>query len=61
MEDDSDDMINWIWKGFKLIELDGLGGNISRGSGQVKFENIKKNDEPQDEVLQEIGSKLWEK
>lgn len=29
-----------ISKGLKLIELDGLGGHTSRGSGQVKFENL---------------------
>lgn len=37
-----------IAKGLKLIELDGLGGNTSRGSGQVKFENLKFNEEPFD-------------
>ncbi|MGK5091130.1 type III-A CRISPR-associated RAMP protein Csm3 [Deltaproteobacteria bacterium TL4] len=38
-------LLNWLWKGLRLIELDGLGGSISRGSGQVIFENIKVNNQ----------------
>lgn len=34
-----------IEKGLKLLELDGLGGHTSRGSGQVKFENLTFNGE----------------
>ncbi|UWX05982.1 type III-A CRISPR-associated RAMP protein Csm3 [Taurinivorans muris] len=34
-----------VSKGLKLIELDGLGGHTSRGSGQVKFENLTFNGE----------------
>lgn len=29
-----------IEKGLKLLELDGLGGHVSRGCGQVKFEEL---------------------
>ena len=61
MDADSQNMIEWIWRGLKLIELDGLGGNISRGSGQVRFINVTKDGESQTEILNEIGTKLWEK
>ena len=30
-----------IKEGLKLVELEGLGGSVSRGSGQIKFENLK--------------------
>lgn len=30
-----------IKKSLKLVEIEGLGGSVSRGSGQVKFENLK--------------------
>lgn len=40
-EGDSEDLLDWIWKGLKLIELDALGGGGSRGNGQVVFENLK--------------------
>ncbi|MBF0239522.1 MAG: hypothetical protein HQM12_17605 [SAR324 cluster bacterium] len=35
------DNLAWIWTGMNLIELDGLGGSISRGSGQVEFCDVK--------------------
>ena len=60
MEQDDPNMIEWIWRGLKLIELDGLGGNISRGSGQVRFINVTKDGDPQDIILEQIGDKLWE-
>ncbi len=34
-----------VSKGLKLIELDGLGGHVSRGCGQVKFDNLTFNGE----------------
>ena len=30
-----------IKEGLKLVEIEGLGGSVSRGSGQIKFENLK--------------------
>ncbi len=39
-EDDPDDMLGFIYKGLRLIELDALGGCGSRGCGQVKFEDV---------------------
>lgn len=35
------DLIKYIKEGLKLIENDALGGSGSRGSGKVKFNNIK--------------------
>jgi CRISPR-associated protein Csm3 len=39
-EQDEEDLINYVYKGLKLIQLDALGGNSSRGSGHVAFENV---------------------
>ena len=38
--DKVDALIQWLYRGLKLIELDALGGGSSRGSGQVVFENL---------------------
>lgn len=38
--DKPEDLVQWLCKGLKLIELDALGGGSSRGSGQVVFENL---------------------
>jgi CRISPR-associated protein Csm3 len=35
--DDKEQLIGLVKKGLKLIELDALGGNSSRGCGQVRF------------------------
>lgn len=40
-EGDSDDLLNWVLTGLKLIQLDSIGGGGSRGSGQVLFEDLK--------------------
>lgn len=40
-EGDSDQLLQWVLKGLKLIELDAIGGGGSRGSGQVVFEDLK--------------------
>lgn len=57
MEGDAfDQHLDLIWKGLKLIELDGLGGSVSRGSGQVRFSDVTLDGEPVDyQSLQ-----LWE-
>lgn len=39
-EGDGEGLLELVKKGLRLIELDGLGGGISRGSGQVTFENL---------------------
>lgn len=43
--DDENRFKEVVERGLKLIELDGLGGHTSRGSGQVKFENLTFNGE----------------
>ena len=47
-EGDDDSLIDWIYKGLKMIELDAIGGSTSRGSGQVKFENLTVDGTPLD-------------
>lgn len=44
-EDDDKTLPQWIFKGLKLIEMDALGGNSSRGSGQVVFEDLTMDNE----------------
>lgn len=39
-EGDDSSLIDFLYKGMKMIELDAIGGSTSRGSGQVKFENL---------------------
>ncbi|MDG6882235.1 CRISPR type III-A/MTUBE-associated RAMP protein Csm3 [Phocoenobacter uteri] len=39
-EGDSDELLNLILKGLRLLELDSLGGSGSRGYGKVKFEKL---------------------
>lgn len=40
-EGDSPDLKDYVLKGLKMIELDALGGNSSRGCGQVRFDDLK--------------------
>ncbi|MCF6265491.1 MAG: type III-A CRISPR-associated RAMP protein Csm3 [Desulfuromusa sp.] len=40
-EGDADNLKGYVLKGLKMIELDALGGNSSRGCGQVRFDNLK--------------------
>lgn len=42
---DNKNLINYVYKGLKLIELDALGGCSSRGCGQVKFIELAENEE----------------
>ena len=46
--DKVDALIQWLYRGLKLIELDALGGGSSRGSGQVVFENLAMDGQPID-------------
>ncbi|WP_044469478.1 type III-A CRISPR-associated RAMP protein Csm3 [Mannheimia massilioguelmaensis] len=39
-EGDSDELLNLVLKGLRLLELDSLGGSGSRGYGKVAFENL---------------------
>ncbi len=47
-EGDKEDFLTYLQKGMRLIELDALGGQSSRGSGQVKFEDVTLDGEPWD-------------
>ncbi|MEQ9918897.1 type III-A CRISPR-associated RAMP protein Csm3 [Pectobacterium aroidearum] len=38
LDGDSRDLLNTLLAGMKMLELDGLGGSISRGYGKVRFE-----------------------
>ena len=42
---DTEELLNTVLAGMKLLELDSLGGSGSRGYGKVKFENVKIDDE----------------
>ena len=39
--DNKNEIEKMIKEGLKLVELEGLGGSVSRGSGQIKFEDLK--------------------
>ncbi|WP_076750665.1 type III-A CRISPR-associated RAMP protein Csm3 [Desulfatitalea tepidiphila] len=39
-EDDPPTLLEDVYRGLHLIELDALGGNSSRGCGQVRFDNL---------------------
>ena len=55
LEKDSDDLLDWVFKGLRLIELDALGGCSSRGSGRVTFQNITCNGNPVDLTVVSIA------
>jgi len=44
-EDNGDDLINYLLYGLKLLQLDAIGGNSSRGYGRFHFENLKEDGE----------------
>jgi CRISPR-associated protein Csm3 len=46
--DDPQEFLDYIFKGMKLIELDAIGGNSSRGCGQIQFKNVTLDGEPID-------------
>ncbi|WP_456395333.1 type III-A CRISPR-associated RAMP protein Csm3 [Desulfurobacterium sp.] len=41
-DDEDEKLFKYLLKGLKLLEIDGLGGNVSRGYGKVKFTELKK-------------------
>lgn len=45
-DNDPEDLIDYVFKGLRLIELDALGGHSSRGCGQVEFCKLKRNEDP---------------
>ncbi len=44
--DEVEKLLEYVWQGLKLIEMDALGGGGSRGNGQVRFEELKLDGEP---------------
>lgn len=40
LDGDSPELLNTLLAGLKMLELDGLGGSISRGYGKVRFEAL---------------------
>lgn len=40
-----DTLVDYVFKGLRLVELDALGGCGSRGSGQVRFDDLTCDDE----------------
>lgn len=40
-KDNENEIEKMIIEGLKLVEIEGLGGSVSRGSGQIKFEDLK--------------------
>ena len=40
-EGDDEKLLDWVWKGLKLMQLDALGGGGSRGNGQVIFRDLQ--------------------
>ncbi len=44
LDGDSDDLLNTVLQGLKLLELDSVGGSGSRGYGKVLFVNLKIDD-----------------
>ena len=39
--DEADELLQHVWQGLKLVEMDALGGGGSRGNGQVRFEQLQ--------------------
>lgn len=41
---DKPELLEWVFRALKLLELDALGGGGSRGNGEVAFDNIEVDD-----------------
>lgn len=54
-KDDPADLLDWVFRGLRLVELDALGGSGSRGCGEVRFQDIKVDDEPKYDNLDGIA------
>lgn len=39
-KDDAPDLLDWVFKSMRLLELDALGGGGSRGNGEIRFLEI---------------------
>jgi len=53
-EGDGDELLNMLKTGLRLLEMDALGGNGSRGYGRIKFQNLTQNGESIQESFEAI-------
>ena len=56
--DDEEEMLGLVFEGLKQVQDDYIGGQGSRGYGQVKFLNIKIKGKPEIQIPDELKSKL---
>jgi CRISPR-associated protein Csm3 len=56
---DDEKYLGYVWRGMRLIELDVIGGSVSRGSGQVRFVNVTLDGESADEALRSV--EVWKR
>ncbi|MDR0736980.1 MAG: type III-A CRISPR-associated RAMP protein Csm3 [Zoogloeaceae bacterium] len=54
LDGDSDDLLETVLQGLKLIEHDSLGGSSSRGYGKVKFVDLRINGKDETEKFQKV-------
>ncbi len=54
LEGDSDDLLDMVLQGMKLIEHDSLGGSGSRGYGKVRFTGIRINGQDQQSRFDQV-------
>ena len=52
---DSEDLLDTVLQGLKLLELTGLGGSGSRGYGKIKFTGLKLDDQSVQDKLETIN------
>lgn len=52
--EDPANLLDWVFRALRLVELDALGGCGSRGCGEVKFRDIKIDNKPAYETLDEL-------
>jgi len=60
-KDDNEELLkNTILLGLKLLEIDALGGNGSRGYGRIEFDELKIDSEPIEfnESIKELKEKI---
>lgn len=51
---DPEDLLTWLFRGLRLVELDALGGCGSRGCGEVRFLDLHLDNKPYCENLEGI-------
>jgi|TARA_B100001971_G_scaffold198085_1_gene207420 CRISPR-associated protein Csm3 len=56
-ENDGEKYLDYVWRGLRLIELDGIGGSVSRGSGQVRFADVEMDGSDANDLLR--SKEVW--